>query len=251
MNRPTARPRTACTARHACSACTARHACIACAARPRRAAFAARTTGSVRPRRAARMLRMVLVVLLGVSAACGIPADDAPRSISEDKAPGTMGTGPEVTTDGQTLRAELYFTRFDGRRDNLVPIKRRVPTGGSSSTPTPATVLEALLAGVAEDESALNVVTKIPADTGLASQPRLDGGILTVDLTEAINGVQGDGARLAYGQMVCTVAALDEVESVLFTVEGEPVPPPTGDGDTTNVPLTCASYAPLLEALAD
>jgi spore germination protein GerM len=195
--------------------------------------------------------RLVVVVLLGVSAACGIPADDGPRSISDDKTPGTMGDGPEVAADGQTLQAELYFTRFDGRHHNLVPIKRRVPTGGSSSTPTPATVLEALLSGVGEDASALDVVTKIPADTGLASQPELKDGILTVDLTEAINGVQSDGARLAYGQMVCTVAALDEVESVLFTVEGQPVPPPTGDGDTTNVPLTCASYASLLEAPAD
>lgn len=185
------------------------------------------------------------VLLVGGFTACGIPADDGPRAISQDQAPDDLDSGTEVSEDGQTLLATLYFAQFGGERDNLVTLEREVPTGGSSSTPTPATVLEALLAGVPEGDD--TIVTRIPPGTRLASQPQLVGGLLTVDLNAAIDGVQGDGARIAYGQMVCTADALDEVESVQFTVEGQPVQAPMGDGEASSTPLTCDSYANLLE----
>ena len=202
------------------------------------------TPGRSGPRAGSMLAALLLAAGLG---ACGIPADDGPRAISPDNVPAEdEGTTP--TDEGQTQVATLYFARFDGSRDVLVPTEREVPAGGSSSTPTPATVLEALLAGpegsAAESES---IVTKIPADTDLASPPTLVGGVLTVDLNHAISGVQGDGARLAYGQMVCTAGALPDVDAVLFTVEGEPLPPPTGDGETSSAPLTCDAYANLLD----
>ena len=82
----------------------------------------------------------------------------------------------------------------------------------------------------------------IPADTALAAQPELQAGILSVDLDSGMSGIQGDGARLAYGQIVCTADALEGVEGVLFTIEGEPVQPPNGQGETGSAPLTCAAY---------
>jgi spore germination protein GerM len=189
------------------------------------------------------------VVLLAVgAAACGIPADDGPRAITQDQRPAELESDSEVTSGGQTLVTDLYFTRFDGSRHNLVPIERAVVTGGSSSRPTPATVLEALLAGVPDDEQASDLVTRIPADTALDGPPDLDStGVLTVYLSAAISGVQGDGARLAYGQLVCTADALDEVRSVRFAVDGQPVQAPTGEGETSNAPLTCDSYDNLTE----
>jgi spore germination protein GerM len=202
-----------------------------------------------RCRRTIRLRRAALVLLVasGVGA-CGIPADDGPRTISQEQVPDDLEDGADAADEGQTQPADLYFARFDGERDNLVVVEREVPTGGSASTPTPATVLESLLVGVLDDDAgADSIVTKIPADTALASQPELAGGVLTVDLNAAISGVQADGARLAYGQMVCTVDALDEVEGVLFTIEGEPVQPPAGDGQASSAPLTCESYAGLLE----
>jgi spore germination protein GerM len=183
----------------------------------------------------------------GVLGACGIPADSEPRAITEDQIPDATTTIPDVGDEGQTRSVELYFTRFDGSRDVLTTVQHEVPTGGESGRPTPATVLEALLSGVsADDASDPAVVTKIPADTSLASQPELNGGILTVDLNNGIRGVQGDGARLAFGQMVCTVDLLTGVEGVVFEIEGDPVYPPIGDGETSSAPLTCASYDNLL-----
>jgi spore germination protein GerM len=188
----------------------------------------------------------VLVVLLaaGGVAACGIPADDGPRAISPDNVP-VDDEGTATTEEGQTLVAPLFFTRFDGNREELIEVEREVPTGGSSPSPSPATVLEALLAGPGEEAEAEHIVTKIPAATALASPPALAGGVLTVDLNPAIRNVQSDGARLAYGQLVCTAGALPGVDAVLFTVEGEPLRPPTGDGETSSAPLTCDAYANL------
>lgn len=201
--------------------------------------------------RHARALSVALL-LAGGTAACGIPADDAPRSITQDQTDDVVPDAP-VTSDGRTLLVDLYFTRFDGSRDKIVPLERAVPTGGSSSRPTPATVLETLLGGSTEaDRDEHNVVTKIPDGTVLDGQPELDAdGVLTVNLTDAINGVQSDGARLAYGQMVCTADDLDEVDGVRFTVDGQPVQAPTGDGDTSGEPLTCESYANLIEPLEE
>jgi spore germination protein GerM len=187
------------------------------------------------------------VLASAVLGGCGIPADREPRAITEEQIPDATTTTVDVGEEGQTRSVDLYFTRFDGSRDVLMTVEHEVPTGGESGRPTPATVLEALLSGVpTDDASDPAVVTKIPADTSLASQPELNGGILTVDLDNGIRGVQGDGARLAFGQMVCTVDALDGVEGVVFAIEGDPVYPLMGDGETSSAPLTCASYDNLL-----
>ncbi|HEX5366705.1 MAG TPA: GerMN domain-containing protein [Acidimicrobiales bacterium] len=181
-----------------------------------------------------------LAALVTVLGACGIPADDRPRHIAQEQLPAT--SRPADAGGSEQARAvDLWFTRFDGDHDVLTTVTAEVPTASESGRPSPAAVLEALLAGVPEDPDPA-VVTKIPADTALADPPVLEGGILTVDLDNGISGVQGDGARLAYGQIVCTVDGLDGVEGVLFTIEGKAVQPPDGRGETGRDPLSCAAY---------
>jgi len=201
-------------------------------------------TGPRSRRARARLGALAAVLIAGLVGACGIPADDEPRDISQEQLPGPATT-LDVGDEGQTRSVELYFTRFDGSRDVLTTVEREVPTGGESGQPTPATVLDALLSGVPADADPA-VVTKIPSDTALASQPELLGGVLTVDLDNGISSVQGDGARLAFGQMVCTADLLDGVDGVVFEIEGGPVQTPVGDGETSSAPLTCASYDNLL-----
>ncbi len=190
-----------------------------------------------------------IAALFGAAAACGIPGDDAPRGIDQEQIPDQGAVDGAGTGEGRTVPADLYFTRLD----DLVVVRREVPAGGSPSSPTPSTVLENLLLGKQEgdepvvDDDLDNIVTLIPPQTTLASSPELADGILTVDLNSAINGVQGEGARLAYGQLVCTADALDEVEGVLFTIDGESVNAPTA-GENSSRPLTCESYAPLVGA---
>lgn len=196
------------------------------------------TAARVRRSAIAWVAPLLAVVALG---SCGIPADDGPRAISPDSVPADEQT-TVPTDDGETEPASLYFTRFDGDRNVLVETERRVPAGGSSSSPTPSTVLEELLAGPQDTDEPADVVTSIPAGTSLASTPMLRGDVLAVDLNTSISGVQGEGSVLAYGQMVCTVTELAEVASVRFSVEGVPVDPPTGEGEISDEPLTCDAY---------
>lgn len=192
-----------------------------------------------RPR--ARRALLAALLLAPALAACGIPADDGPREISQDQVPDTPSDTVDVDGDGQARSVDLWFTRFDGDRYVLTPVEEQVTTG-EAGRPTPAVVLDRLLAGVPAEADAEGIVTRIPADTALAAQPDLQSGILSVDLDSGMSGIQGDGARLAYGQIVCTADALEGVEGVLFTIEGEPVQPPNGQGETGSAPLTCAAY---------
>ena len=70
------------------------------------------------------------------------------------------------------------------------------------------------------------------------------------DENPAINGVQGEGARPAYGQLVCTADALVEVRGVLFAIDGEPVNAPTA-GENSSEPLTCDHYANMVAISAE
>ena len=169
------------------------------------------------PRR--RTALACLLFLLCASAACGIPGDDGPRAIEPRADPRHQRGQTRRGGDGRTALADLYFATPGDTIDNLVIVRREVPAG-SSTSPTPSTVLENLLLGPQDDDDPVgdvnleNVVTLIPPETQLASPPELDDGILTVDLNSAINGVQGEGARSAYAQLVCTADALAECPGV-------------------------------------
>jgi spore germination protein GerM len=200
--------------------------------------------------RASRPRRLVaaLAVAAATAAGCGIPADDEPRAISQEQLPDGDGDSVDNAADGATDNATVYFTRFDGDRTLIVPVEVPVPVEAATSTPDPATVLETLLIGRPEDLAAAEgLQTKIPPDTALASPPVLQpDGTLDVDLTSGIFATQADGARLAYGQIACTADALGGVEAVRFRVEGEALRAPDGEGQSTELPVTCDSYTNLL-----
>jgi hypothetical protein len=193
-----------------------------------------------RHRPSAALLAAALAIAL---AACGIPADDSPRAIPDERAPDDLGSDVDVG-GGQTATADIFFTRSDGEEDRLVPVRREVATGAASA-PAPATVLDALLAGPEDEDEGL--ATKLPNATGLASQPVLEDGILVIDLNDAISGVQGDGAQLAFGQLVCTADGLAGVDGVVFTREGERQQAPDGEGETDSGARTCDDYSNLVD----
>ncbi|HEX6425970.1 MAG TPA: GerMN domain-containing protein [Acidimicrobiales bacterium] len=207
--------------------------------------------------RTPRRVLAAAVLVAAATAACGIPADDDPRALSQEGVPEEVRGEDGATSGGQTAVADVYFSSFDGSRDRLVAVERDVPTARGSSTPSPPVVLEALLDGVQRDDAPPDgapdgpLATKIPDGTALRSAELAGNGVLTVDLNEAISNVTTPGATLAYGQMVCTADELDDVTSVRFTVEGSPVRPPTGDGDATQGTVTCDDYAVLLATTPD
>jgi spore germination protein GerM len=191
---------------------------------------------------------LALVTLAG-AAGCGIPADDHPRAISKDQIPGQAGEGQPESTAVETQLATLYFTAREGDHSLLVPVSRAVPVGSSSPTLVPANVLETLLSGApSAEEEDRGLGTAIPAGTATVDQPEVDEhGILNVDLNDNIFQVQGEASALAWGQIVCTVDALGQVQGVRFSVEGEPQSVPMGDLEASDGAVTCDDYTNLVQ----
>jgi spore germination protein GerM len=201
-------------------------------------------------RRPSRLSAAAAAVLAGavLLTACGVPTDDEPRAISREQAP-DLEEGEENTRPAVTGAATLILTRVDGAINFLVPIEEQVPVD-TSSKPTPRTALEMLLSYTPdEDLRAQGFTTRIPPNTALASTPELDqNGVLTVNLNSNIDHVQAEGSRLAFGQIVCTADAFDEVEAVQFQVEGESRAAPKGDGEAGAGPLSCIDYDNLFDS---
>ncbi|NLA34253.1 MAG: GerMN domain-containing protein [Actinobacteria bacterium] len=165
------------------------------------------------------------MAFLGVAmltAACGIPLDDAPRAIEIPST--TAADEPDSTTASADGTVFMYYLS-----DNLLTA---VETEGGDQTP--AQVLASLFAGVPEG-ARTNVSTQIPAGTDLLGTV-LSGGSLTIDVSSEFDNLVGSGRTLALAQIVMTVTELDEVRSVSLRIDGVDVPIYSPEaGDTTTV----------------
>jgi spore germination protein GerM len=199
-----------------------------------------------------RLAAALAVALLGAGAGCGVDSDDGPRAIpSEDlqvsQAPGATTTTASDTRDapiGQPVEVEIYFTQdADGGEERLTSRPRSV-----SGPATEAGVLDALfLDPPTRQEREDGLVTAIPTTTRQVRPPqREDGGVLRVSLSAGLLDVEGETLKLAFGQIVCSVTALDTVRWVTFEVDGKPVPAIDGSGEQVTGPVGCSDYANLV-----
>lgn len=179
----------------------------------------------------------VLLAALIVLAGCGVPSEDTPRQISPPPQPyrGVTSVSPSQTTTG-TVAQPLCFTR-DGA---LVAVVRWVP-----AVRTIDTAVSDLLAGPTEAEHATGLGS---AFTGLdvVVGVRLADETATVDLDGDLAGAGRNDQVLAFGQLVCTLAARADVARVAFERDGRPVSVPRADGSLSPGPLTIADYAGLI-----
>ena len=98
-----------------------------------------------------------------------------------------------------------------------------------------ALLLATLIAGgcgvpLDDNARAVNRATSTTTSTTTGSQ-------VTVNLTSEIDDVSGDSQTAAYAQMVFTVLAFTEFDSVRFSIESNPVEAPT---DGPNRPVVTA-----------
>jgi hypothetical protein len=187
--------------------------------------------------RAAVVAIRVAVGLVVLSAlACGVPAEDDPRPIeaattgatSAPVRPAGEESGPAIET--------LYFVR-DSR---LVAVRR-----AGSRPPSAENQLEHLLAGPTDAEHANGLSTAL---TGLdvTARVHVDGTAAVVDVGNRPDRAGRSDEVLAYGQIVCTLTARPDVETVIFHYDGQPVDVPRADGSLGRRPLVAADYASLV-----
>jgi spore germination protein GerM len=160
-------------------------------------------------------LAIVLVALLGVIAACGIPKDSAPRLIAEE--PEGFNTSTQPTTAGGAQSIDVYLV--DGQAEQPRLASRERP---STQGPGPLEAVQSLLDGVTKDDDANRYQTKIPQDTELRNDSKVDGDTVTIDLSSEFSQIAGPPAVQAYAQLVYTATQYGPTQ-VEFSIEGNPI----------------------------
>ena len=192
-------------------------------------------------RRAALLLT---VLALGLTAGCGIPAEDQPREVAADDvpfdllAPAAASARPE-TPEGESAPVQVFMYSSD--HDRLTPVEREVEAPVEAEE-----VVKLLLEGATSAEKNKGLSTDIPPRTELLDTSLdEDHHVLTIDLSEQILDVQAEGQLRAIAQLVFTATQLKDVERVRFRVEGEPREVPVRDGRLQAAPVSRNQYPEL------
>lgn len=198
-----------------------------------------------RPIAPARRLLLVTVVLALGAAACGVPEDDGPRTLpSRDLPPQLLATDPRGTTSttrgpGAT-NPELVALFFINGQGRLTPTFAELARSASLTT-----VLDALASGPSDELVEEGFRTALGAPDVVESVS-LSRGVANVDLLPGARLLSADEQILALGQLVLTFTSRPGVGQVRFTLEGEAIEVPTGDGALTSRAVTADDYRTLL-----
>jgi spore germination protein GerM len=174
----------------------------------------------------------VLAAVLSTTA-CGLGADDAPRTIAESDQRPLVDVSPGLVSAGT---GRVYLERTDETgRSLLVAVARQI-------TSDPVAVVNALLIGPTDEEQQQGLGSAIPPDTVLTSVRYTATDMVRVDLTDDILESTGDDLVSALAQIVFSLGELSGVERIDITVDGQAQDWPRGDGSFTSEPLTVYDY---------
>ena len=185
------------------------------------------------------MSRLVLVVVPLLVVACGVPDDGGVQVVDREGVPfGLLEDegGTTATPDG-TAAVEIFLVAGDA--GVLLPVERRV------ERPSLRGVLDELAAGPTAPEAESGIRSPM-SDGDFVAASGLDGGIASVDLTEDFASLSGDDQLLAIGQVVLSLTARPGVGRVAFTLAGDRVEVPRGDGSLTSGSVSRDAYLPLV-----
>lgn len=174
-------------------------------------------------RRAHRRLVFGVLALLALTG-CGVPLDAAPEPVEIE--PFEASVVEPTPVEG--LEAVPMYLVEDGV---LVPVTRDLPPPRTVSS-----VLSSLLDGTTTPEERTGLRTSIPGETELIDV-EMEGSTARIDLSRGFAAVGGDEELLAVAQIVLTVTELEEVDSVLFELEGVPTDVPLPNGALTDRPV--------------
>ena len=177
-----------------------------------------------------------LLVLLLLTAGCGVPRDAEPRALDPSAAPFQVYI-PEAAPEPEGDRAVgVYLVRADRLERTERRIERSV---------TPARVLAQLLVGPTSQELTAGLTSAIPgAVEVLDIEMQADIALISVA------GFQREQVRrdqlTAFAQIVATLDDLPGIEGVRFRLGDADLEVPRGDSSLTDGPLKRADYAELL-----
>ena len=167
----------------------------------------------------------VVVSLVG----CGIQPDAAPRDIPVEDLVAEQGVSSGTSASG----ADRIFLVAPGDDDKLSSVPRNATSREN--------LIEVLLQGPNAEERDAQWLSNIPSGTDVLST-RSQGNVFTIDLSRDLIGLTGSPLAQAVAQIVYTASELDGVGAVQITVEGESLPFPKGNGDSTAGQLRVYDY---------
>ncbi|MEV8513744.1 GerMN domain-containing protein [Dactylosporangium sp. NPDC051484] len=183
----------------------------------------------------ARLLCAAFLAVCLPLGGCGVPTDREPRPIQPSVVVGSY-EGPIA---GPPPSAGAAVERLFLVRDNqLVAVDRRVV-----AAPSPQRQLEDLMAGPTPQERDEGLDSAL-VGTSIISGVQLHNGTAIVGLARD-NPIRNDEI-LAYGQIVCTLAARADVVGVRFVQDGRPLEVPRADSALTLEMLTEDDYGSLI-----
>ncbi len=191
-----------------------------------------------------RALLAVAAALAGawLGGACAVQEDAGPRAIDAGEVPfsllATSTTEPAVPTTARSVEIPTSIFLVDSDTEQLVEVPRSVAPPASVRSG-----LQELLQGPTEEELARGLNSAIARSTVLLGVTGPRDGVVTVDLSDDLRTIGGQGQRLALAQVVFTATAAPEVREVLFAFEGEPSEVPNGQGESTTEPLDRGDFA--------
>jgi spore germination protein GerM len=186
--------------------------------------------------------RLLLLLLVAALAGCGVPSEDRAETM-EDVPFGLLD--PEASEPAETTASlegpavQIYLVDPSGLR--LVPVERRLGEGEASISD----VVDVLLAGPTRAERRQGLTTAFVDEDAVESSD-LVGGVASVDLTQQFTTLDGPTQRLAIAQMVLTLTGRPGVGRVSFTLDGQPIDIPRGDGTLAQGSVARDNYRELL-----
>ena len=164
---------------------------------------------------------MAVAATAVMASACGISPAAAPTDVPVGER--SLAIGADTSAGIASGESEIYLVTGNDPRQ-LRSVNRDAGTR--------LALLEAVIAGPTEDESAALLSSALPPDTSV-NAVRQVGTVLYIDLSAEIADLSGDGLLLAVAQLVHTADRIDGIETVQLTVADERFPWPRSDGSAT------------------
>lgn len=188
-----------------------------------------------------RMLPVfVLLAIAAALSACGIPVDDRAETL-RDVPFGLLHSNtpepPEIVGPAEGPVVQIYLVEPSAQQ--LLAVERRLPDASLQA------VVQALMDGPSRAERRGGLTTAFPSEGAVAGAD-LVGGVASVNLTGQFTALDGPTQRLAIAQIVLTLTGRPGVGRVSFTLEGQPIEIPRGDGTLATGSVSRDSYRELL-----
>ena len=194
-----------------------------------------------------RLRGAACAVLVGglALAACGIPTQQQPSTISPSRVPLGLASpaGAGTTTTQPNSKSYVQVTIYLLNADNTLAAVHRFVQGKAPLN----SIITALLAGPTQADENDGVYTAIPSDVAVlpaAAPPQ--GSVVTVNFNDAFGQITGGDAELAVYQIVATVVlAQGKLDTgVLFEIDGAPTSVPVSSGAQIPGPIYLSQVIP-------